>query len=141
MRGIFPIVQPVPNSGTSAAALPMCREVAWDFERGKPLFSAGRPLVVSGAEAVRVWIWKALNTARFRHDIYTWDFGCEAEELVGKPFTPAVKESEAVRYVKEALEPNPYITDVRQVDVTFSGTELTISCAVSTIYGEVQVDV
>ena len=90
-------------------------------------------------EAVTVWIWKALKTARFHHDIYTWDYGCEAESLIGKAFTAQVKESEAVRYVREALAPNPYITDVRQVDVSFQGTKLTISCQVSTIYGEAEV--
>lgn len=140
MSGIFPIVQPEAAS-EHTAALPMCREVAWDFTSGTPIFSGGRPLIVSGAEAVKVWIWKAIKTARRHHDIYTWDFGCEAEELMGQAFTPAVKESEAVRYIKEALAPNPYITGVRQVDVTFSGTLLTVSCAVSTIYGEVEVNV
>ena len=139
MSGIFPIVQP--NASQNATALPMCREVAWDFERGTPMFSAGRPLVVSGTEAVKVWIWKAIKTVRRRHDIYTWDFGCEAENLVGQSFTPEVKESEAVRYIREALAPNPYITNVWQVDVKFSRTELTINCAVSTIYGEVEVHV
>ena len=140
MSGIFPIVQPE-AADHRTAALPMCREVAWDFECGMPLFSAGQPLMVSGAEAVKVWIWKAIKTVRRRHDIYTWDFGCEAEDLVGRPFTPAVKESEAVRYIKEALTPNPYIKDVRRVDVTFSEAQLIISCAVSTIYGEVEVHV
>ena len=88
-----------------------------------------------------MWIWKAIKTARRRHDIYTWAFGCEAEELVGQPFTPAVKESEAVRYIREALMPNPYIRDVRRVDVAFSGMQLIITCIVSTIYGEVEVHV
>ena len=60
---------------------------------------------------------------------------------MGRPFTDQVKESEAVRYVREALKPNPYIKDVRQVDVTFRDTTLTISCTVTTIYGEVQVHV
>lgn len=140
MSGIFPAVQPEAAAG-GAGALPLCREAAWNFHTGKPVFSGGRPVEVTGAEAVKVWIWKAIKTARFRHDIYTWDFGCEAEELVGQPFTPAVKESEAVRYIKEALAPNPYITGVRRVDVSFSGTRLTVSCAVSTIYGEVEVNV
>lgn len=140
MSGIFPAVQPE-AAAEGAGALPLCRETAWNFNSGTPVFSGGRPVEVTGAEAVKVWIWKAIKTARFRHDIYTWDFGCEAEELVGQPFTPAVKESEAVRYIKEALAPNPYITGVRRVDVTFSGTRLTVSCAVSTIYGEVEVNV
>lgn len=140
MSGIFPIIQPeTASEGTTT--LPMCHEVAWDFDSGTPIFSGGRPVIVSGVQAVKVWIWKAIKTARFRHDIYTWDFGCEAEALAGQPFTPAVKESEAVRYIKEALAPNPYITAVQQVDVTFSGAQLTISCTVSTIYGEVEVNV
>lgn len=140
MSGIFPAVQPEAVT-TDAAPLPLCREIAWDFSIGTPIFSGGKPVEVTGAEAVKVWAWKAIKTARFRHEIYTWDFGCQAEELVGQPFTPAVKESEAVRYIREALAPNPYITEVRQVNVTFSGTKLTVSCAIATIYGEVEVNV
>lgn len=139
MSGIFPAVQPEAAAGSSV--LPMCKEVAWDFNAGIPIFSGGRPVTVTGAEAVKVWAWKAIKTARFRHDIYTWDYGCEAEALVGQPFTQAVKESEAVRYVREALAPNPYITGVRQVEVSFEGTVLSVHCAVRTIYGEVEVDV
>lgn len=61
--------------------------------------------------------------------------------LIGQPCTPAVKRAEAARYVREALLTNPYIRAVRQVDVEFQGDDLTISCAVETIYGEVRVDV
>ena len=138
MTDLFPIIQPEAEP-TVQEKLPLCREVAWDFARGIPIYAGGRPVEVTGLEAVTVWIWKALKTARFHHDIYTWDYGCEAESLIGKAFTAQVKESEAVRYVREALAPNPSITDVRQVDVSFQGTKLTISCQVSTIYGEAEV--
>lgn len=138
MTDLFPIIQPEAEP-TVQEKLLLCREVAWDFARGIPIYAGGRPVEVTGLEAVTVWIWKALKTARFHHDIYTWDYGCEAESLIGKAFTAQVKESEAVRYVREALAPNPYITDVRQVDVSFQGTKLTISCQVSTIYGEAEV--
>lgn len=140
MTDLFPIIQPEAEP-TVQEKLPLCREVAWDFTRGIPVYAGGRPVEVTGVEAVKVWIWKALKTARFHHDIYTWDYGCEAESLIGKAFTAQVKESEAVRYVREALAPNPYIKDVRQVDVSFQGTKLTISCQVSTIYGEAEVAV
>lgn len=140
MTSIFPAIQPEAETA-AAERLPLAREIAWDFDRGVPRFSAGRPVVVTGAEAVRVWAWKALKTARFRHDIYTWDYGCEAENLIGRPYTPQVKESEAIRYVREALEPNPYIREVRQVDVGFQGDLLTVSCTVSSIYGEVDIHV
>ncbi len=140
MKGIFPIVQPEAEAA-AARPLPLCREAAWDFDSGTPVFSGGKPLTVAGAEAVKVWIWKALMTARFRHDVYTWDYGCEAEHLIGQAFTPAVKHSEAVRYVREALLVNPYIQAVTQADVAFSGDDLTIACKAETIYGEVSVRV
>ena len=140
MSGIFPVVQPEAVQNT-VEQLPLCKEVAWNFESGTPIFSGGRPLVVTGKEAVKVWVWKALNTPRFCHDIYTWAYGCEAQSLVGHSFTSAVKESEAIRYVREALAPNPYITGVKQVKVTFFDTTLVITCEVSTIYGEVSVHV
>ena len=138
MSGIFPIIQPE-AAEAEPQRLPLCREAAWDFEKGTPVFSGGKPVTVTGAGAVKVWIWKALMTARFRHSVYTWDYGSEVESLIGKPFTPAVKRSEAVRYVREALAVNPYIQAVRQADVAFQNDDLTISCEVETIYGEVRV--
>ena len=140
MTNLFPIIQPEAETPVQAR-LPLCREVAWDFARGVPVYAGGRPVEVTGVEAVRVWIWKALKTARFHHDIYTWDYGCEAESLIGKAFTAQVKESEAVRYVREALAPNPYIREVLQAQVSFQGTMLEIACRVSTIYGEAEVAV
>lgn len=137
---IFPVVQPEAQN-LPAQELPLCREVAWDFVKGAPLFSAGKPLEVTGAEAVKVWVWKALSTVRYRHEIYTWDYGCELENLIGKAFTSEVKQSEAVRYIREALMVNPYIRSVRQTSVDFKGTNLTVSCTVDTIYGEVDVSV
>lgn len=138
MSGIFPIVQPE-AADAEPRRLPLCREAAWDFDRGVPRFSGGKPLTVTGAEAVKVWIWKTLMTARFHHSVYSWDYGNEVESLIGQPFTPAVKRSEAVRYVREALMINPYIRAVRQVDVTFGADDLTICCEAETIYGEVRV--
>ncbi len=141
MSSIFPIVQPEAEEQTASQSLPLCKETAWDFAAGTPIFSGGKPLTVTGLEAVRVWIWKALMTTRFRHEVYTWDYGSEVETLIGQAFTPAVKQSEAVRYVREALEINPYIKAVRQTEVTFRNDDLTISCEVETIYGKVDIHV
>ena len=140
MSGIFPIIQPE-AAEDAPRRLPLCREAAWDFEAGTPVFSGGKPLTVTGKEAVKVWIWKTLMTARFRHDVYSWDYGSEVESLIGQAVTPAVKRSEAVRYVREALMINPYIRAVRQADVTFQDDDLTICCEVETVYGEVSVSV
>ena len=138
---IFPMVQPEADERTTTQ-LPLCREVAWDFAAGTPRYSAGRPVVVTGADAVRVWCWRALKTVRYRHrEIHTDDYGCEVENLVGQPYTAQIKESEAIRYVREALCINPYVTAVTQVGVTFADAQLSIDCTVSTIYGEVRVHV
>ncbi len=136
MSGIFPIVQP---EAAATERLPLCMEAAWDFEAGRPVFSGGKPLVAAGREAVKVWIWKALATARCRYSVYSWDYGSEVESLIGKPFTSAVKRSEAVRYVREALLINPYIRAVRQVDVSFQDDDMTSCCEAETSYGEVKV--
>jgi len=140
MSSIFPIVQPEAYVSEDTQ-LPLYKEVAWDYDAGVPIFANGSPVIVTGAEAVKVWAWKAIKTARYRHDIYTWDFGCEVESLIGQAYTPQVKQSEAIRFIREALEPNPYITSVRQISVDLVGSTLVISCTVNTIYGEVEVSV
>ena len=84
MTELFPSIQPEIEEST-VEQLPMAKEVAWDFTSGIPIYSGGRPVIVTEAEAVKVWCWRALKTARFRHDIYTWDYGCEVESLVGRP--------------------------------------------------------
>ena len=54
MSGIFPIVQP--EAAAEPRRLPLCKEAAWDFEKGTTVFSGGKPQVVSGAEAVKILI-------------------------------------------------------------------------------------
>ena len=79
-----------------------------------------------------------LHTTRFRHEIYSRAYGTELENLIGQPYTEALKQSEAQRYVREALEINPYISAVEDVGVDFDDGRLSISCTVRTIYGEVR---
>ena len=139
---LFPLIEaPASNTPEQAGVLPLYREIAWDFETDRPRWRNGSPVWVTGAQAVATWVWNALHAVRGHLDLFTWAYGCELQELTGRPYTAQVKESEAARYVRECLEVNPYITDVRQISVDFSGATLSLSCAVNTIYGEVNVDV
>lgn len=79
-------------------------------------------------------------TPRFRYEIYTWAYGSEFESLIGQAYTPALKEAEAPRYLRECLLINPYVTDVRNIIVDFAGSRLTVSGTADTIYGEVAFD-
>lgn len=139
---LFPLIEaPVEAEGQAASGvLPLYREVAWDFDKDEPIWQGGNPKWVTGAEAVATWVWNTLHYVRCSLDIFSWNWGNEIQALTGRPFSQAVKESEAVRYIQECLLVNPYIMDVRQISVTFSDAALSIQCAVDTIYGEVSVD-
>lgn len=122
-----------------AEALPVCREVGWDFAGDAPLFRRGEPVVVEKAAAVRVWAWKALRTVRGRLEMYSWDYGCEVENLIGQAYTGELKRAEAARYVREALERSPYIKSVDNVTVDFDGDVLRVTCTLATVYGQTEV--
>ena len=136
---IFPIIQP--QSSETETELKLYKEVNWDFKNDIPMIKNGSPVIVTGKEAVLVWAWKALHTSRYRHEIYTWDYGCEVESLIGQPFTDELKRAEAARYVKDCLLINPYITGLENISVISENDLLEISCTIQTIYGEVDVNV
>ncbi len=135
---IFPMISPEASQGAQAQALPLYKEVAWDFEQDVPVFRQGEPVVVTGKEALKVWIWRAIRTPRFRYEIYTWAYGSEFESLLGQAYTDAVKTAEAPRYLRECLLINPYITAVKNIAVSFESAKLTVAGTAVTIYGEVE---
>ncbi len=136
---IFPMIQP--EATELEEELELYKEVKWDYDKNIPVFSNGSPVVVTGKEAVLVWARKALQTQRYRYDIYSWDYGSETESLIGQPFDVKLKESEAARYIKECLLVNPYITDIQNISVVIEGEELNIECTIETVYGEVNLNV
>lgn len=136
---LFPIIQPAEELEVKEPAL--YKEVKWDYENNIPIFHYGEPVFVTGLEAVKVWAWKAIHTQRFYHDIYTWDYGCEINSLIGQTYSEELKLSEASRYLKECLLVNPYITDVTNIDISFEKDKLTINCIIITLYGEETINV
>ncbi len=134
---IFPIIQP---QQAEVQPLPLCRDALWDPEKGVPVFRAGSPVIAQGAGAVASWCWRALATCRYRHELYTWDYGSELETLTGQSYTAALKQAEARRYVEEALAPNPYILAARDIQTEFDDKgRLTIRCTVDTVYGPIEI--
>lgn len=122
--------------------LPLLKEFQWDFETNNFIVDEnGNFKVVEGKKALEVWIYKTLLTNRYEHEIYSWDYGTELIKLVGQKFTRGLTESEAFRFVKEALMINPYINDVINKGVSFIDDTVNISIYVDSVYGEVQIDV
>lgn len=124
------------NDTPAARRLPLAKEIARDPVTGKTLWRGGSPVLVTGLEAVVSWAQAALRTVRCKHPIFSQDFGCEAESLIGRAWSDAVKNAEAPRMVRDALTASPYITGVEDLSVTFCGNRLEISGTLKTIYGE-----
>lgn len=129
------------NVEINEVTLPLYKDIAWDFINNKPLMYNNDFLIVDGNEAIKSWIYRAIRTARFRYEIYTWDFGSEIESLINQSYTKALIKSEIERYVKEALLINEYIESVDVVNISFENDVLSIDISVTTIYGEVSVNV
>ena len=118
-------------------ALPRMVEVAVDFNTGQPLMEAdGRFRLVSGLEAVRVWVWRALqpDNVRFAHSAHTDSYGNQLHLLTGRSLPEA--ESRLAGLVRETLLVCPYIKGVERFTFTRQEARLTAAFTVRTVYGE-----
>ena len=122
-------------------SFPLYREIAWDFKRDIPILENGDFKIVEGNEAIKVWILKALLVPRYNYSIYSWNYGSELMDLIGKAYTPQLTKSEAKRYIEEALKINPYILDVNVIDTDFKDSVLSANVKIVTIYGESEVTI
>ena len=135
---IFPFVT-YDESIVKDNTFPLYKEIAWDFNKDIPILENGDFKIVEGNEAIKVWVYKALLVPRYNYSIYTWNYGSELMDLIGKAYTPQLTKSEAKRYIEEALKINPYILDVNVIDTDFKDSILSANVKITTIYGESEV--
>ena len=132
---VFPFIDPDVLQQEESTELPLFREYAYDFENNRLLLKNGQTYLVEGNEALRIWIFKALTTERFRYTAYDSDFGSEIDTLIGSPLHGDIAKSELKRFIVEALMVNPYIEELGnfQISQTGSGVRAEFDC--TTIYG------
>lgn len=111
------------------------KEYEIDFKTGQ---LTGR--VVEGVEAIKVWIWIALQTPRYRYYIYSWDYGNEFEDLIGRGYSEEYINTEVQRMTEDCLLVNEHIESITDFSVTMENDQLTISFTANTIYGTIQFD-
>lgn len=70
-----------------------------------------------GNEAMKQAISKIISTERYEHEIYSWDYGIELNDLFGKP--KSYIRSEIVRRFEEALLQDDRVTALKDISVTF----------------------
>lgn len=141
---IFPFIGvPEDYNYTPDNELPLLKEIAYNFKTDDFIVDENTKefKVVEGAEALKVWIYMAIKTIRYNHEIYSWDYGTELNTLIGQKFSRGLTESEAFRYIKEALLINPYINAIENNGITFRGDDLHIKIKVKSIYGGIDIDV
>lgn len=137
---IFPFINPPPNL-EDLNEFPPYKELAWDFEENKPIVENGEFKIVEGNEAIKVWVYLTLMTPNKEYSIYSWDYGSEVKDLIGKNYTKALTEAEAERLIKECLLINPYITEVQVLDTSFKDSVLSCNVKITTIYGDTEVSI
>ena len=133
--GLFPkyIESDAITEETQESKLP--KEYEIDFKTGQ---LTGR--IVEGAEAIKVWIWLVLQTPRYRYYIYSWDYGNEFEELIGRGYSEEYINAEAQRMTEDCLLVNEHIESITDFSVGMENDQLTISFTANTIYGTIQFD-
>ena len=141
----FPFVGSVSetaSTGTEEENLPLLTEYAWDFNTDKFLYDGdGHHIVVTGQEALKVWIYKALKTERYVHEAYSWSYGIELKPFIGKVMGVKERYSELRRVIVECLMVNPYIRSIDSVKFSQDGPSVTCNITLTSIYGEVSMDV
>ena len=122
---------------SQTSELPLYKEWAYDFERNCLKTRNGKYYLVEGQEALKIWIYKALKTERYRYPAYPRSFGSETYTLIGEGGDREITESEMERYVQEALLVCPYIIGVGEFEFQHEGSRLTAEFTVMTIYGDI----
>lgn len=88
-----------------------------------------------GLDSVAQAIYLILSTERYRHIIYSWDYGVELYDLIGKPM-PYVM-SELPRRITEALTQDNRITDVTDFEFERNGKKLRVTFTAVTNLGNI----
>ncbi|AFL99533.1 Protein of unknown function (DUF2634) [Desulfitobacterium dehalogenans ATCC 51507] len=106
--------------------------LTWKLDPTKERIS-GR---LDGLESVKQSVSKILQTQRFRHLIYTPNYGAELDKLIG--MNPVFVKSEATRMLQEALTQDDRITGVEDVRTTTTGDNLLVEFTVISTYGNLE---
>ena len=90
---------------------------------------------IDGLEALKQAIYKVLNTEMYEYPIYSFSYGIELENLIGKD--PIFVQVELQRRIRECLMQDDRITDVDNFKFELIGDEIKCTFDVHSIYGEI----
>ncbi|WP_278572159.1 DUF2634 domain-containing protein [Fusobacterium ulcerans] len=125
---------------TQESELPLFKEMAIDFETGEPIIKNDEIVILEGTEALKVWIWKVLETERYKYKAYTENYGNELKEQLGTIYDKTIKDAILENEIRECLGVNPYITSLHSFKIeTPEGMQHPyIYFSVDTVYGTIE---
>ncbi|AZK48786.1 DUF2634 domain-containing protein [Paenibacillus lentus] len=85
-------------------------------------------------EALKQAIFLILSCERYEHIIYSWNYGFESNDLIGKPIDFVM--SEVKRRILEALLQDERITGVDSFEFNRNKKKLHVTFTVHSIYGD-----
>ena len=96
--------------------------------------------MVEGLEAIKVWIWLCMHTERFRHAIYSADYGTSLEQYIGHMLSEEYINTDCESEISDALLINEYIESIEDFEAVRNSDSLNISFRVVTKFGSIEVD-
>lgn len=135
---------------TTEETLPLLKEFGWDFVHDTFLYNNDGTLKeVIENEALKVWIYKALKTERYRHEAYLHgiynndsNYGVELEQYIGNYSNTNKTATLICKRIKECLSINPYIKTIDYVKIVdIDGDKLTIQLQITSIYGNLETSI
>lgn len=93
---------------------------------------------VDNQDSISQVVYKILTTERYKHEIYSWNYGVELNDLIGKPMPYVYPEIE--RRVTEALTADDRIEGVSDFKFESRGNSVICSFTVNTIFGNVEIE-
>lgn len=96
--------------------------------------------IVEGLEAIKVWIWLCMHTERFRHAIYSADYGTSLEQYIGHMLSEEYINTDCESEISDALLINEYIESIEDFEAVRNSDSLNISFRVVTKFGSIEVD-
>ncbi len=112
---------------------------AFDFKTGEFIIKNGSPVILTGIDALKLWIEKCIRTQLNRYSIYKGrPYGANIEDLViGKSYKFYFGASELRREIYTALLRNEDIQSMSEFSVEKRGSTLNIYFTLVTVYGKI----
>lgn len=120
--------------------LPLFKEMAIDFETGEPIIKNNEIVTLEGSEALKVWIWRALKTERYKYKVYSNNYGNELKEQLGTIYDKTIKDAILENEIRECLGVNPYIVRLHSfnIEIPEGMQHPYIYFSVDTVYGTIE---